>query len=203
MNSIFLPRPSPESARLETLDLSGIWSDVMSASPRDQIEFGAKAFGFSGEAGSSADVPLWQASSSPNDVPSEPRPVTTALASVSIIHVSRGAKAEWTTIQVRKPLPPRGSIEWSNLTRKRTGYLSAALATVTMCTWVLAILREVPDPSRDWGIGLAASLLTLPALYCLFFMVIDAIAGQFSGSTAMARKYMDQVYPSHHKKRGD
>ncbi|HVT12468.1 MAG TPA: hypothetical protein VHE55_09390 [Fimbriimonadaceae bacterium] len=199
MNSILLPPYSRESVRLEAIDLSGIWGDIMSASPRDQIEFGAKAFGFSGEAGSSADVPLGQASSSPGVVPLDPRPVSPAFASVDIIHVSRGAKTDWITIQVRKRLPPKGSIEWSNLAQKRIGYLSAGLALVTMWSWMLAVLREVPGPSRDWGIGLVAALLMLPALYALFIFLIDAIYGRISGATAIARKYMDQVYPPHRK----
>ena len=200
MNSIAQPPTSRGFSWQVANELSEIWQQVIAASPRDQIEFGAKAFGFSGDAGNSADVPLWQASSLPNVVSSEPGPDSIAPASVDIIHVNRGSKADWTTIQLRKGQPPEGSIEWSDLSQKRIGYLSAALALATMWAWLLAILRGGPHPNSDWGPGLVAILLMLPALYALFFFLIDWVFGRTSGSTAMARKYMDQVYPPQKKR---
>jgi hypothetical protein len=195
MKTVVMAPSNREFGRPVGNELSEIWQEVVAASPRDQIEFGAKALGFSGDAGSFADVSLRQDSPSPGGVSSEPRPVSRFAASVEVIHVTRGAKADWASIQLSKGLPPRGSLEWSRLTQKRIGYLSAALALLTMGVWGLAILHHVPNSSRASGTGVTALLLMLMPLYTFFYFFIDWVFGKISGSTAMARKYMAQVYP--------
>lgn len=191
MNTVFAPPSNGDVGRQTGYEMSSVWQGVGSASPRDHLEFGAKLLGFSGEVGDYAALPDQLAAPRALALAEEraSTPVSACAVTLDVIYVRRGNMGS------RGVLPPRDSIEWERLVARRIGYISAAFALASIATSLIWVVRELPRIESGWMAGLIFMALMAPALYGLFFLVIDAVYGLASGATGRAKKYMDQVYP--------
>ncbi len=199
MKTLFEPSSNRNVGGHTGTDISIVWQEAGSASPRDHLEFGAKLLGFAGkvcDCGGLADELEEPAPPAlAEETASAPQAKSPRAATLDVIYVSRAVKTDREDTGARGSEPPSDSIEGEHLVAIRIGYVSAAFEIALIGAWIIWLVRELPRTELDWGAGIAPALLILLALYGALFFVLDAVYGSFSGASRRAKKYMDQVCP--------